>query len=282
MKRDPVWTGALCRVYAILLYAYPRDFRNRLGAEMRQALLERWRAVAANPQPAPLIRFFFATARDWLLSSTKERIANMTLTIWQRRAARGLGVAVFTVLAFLLITTRVMQAYVISASSMEGSLWIGDHILVNKLAHGGEVERDNLVVFRYPDDPRQTFVKRVIGVPGDHIRLVDKQVIRNGRRLVEPYVQHSKPSADAYRDNFPAAAPPPVETSARGLDMLSHDVTGGELTVPEGSLFVLGDNRDNSLDSRYWGFVPIGDVVGRPLLVYWHMLRSAPPAEVAP
>jgi signal peptidase I len=82
----------------------------------------------------------------------------MAMTIWQRRTARGLSAAALTVLAFLLITSKVMQAYVISASSMEGSLWIGDHILVNKLAHGGEIERDDLVVFRYPDDERQTFV----------------------------------------------------------------------------------------------------------------------------
>ncbi len=137
MKRDSLWAGALCRVYAILLYAYPREFRNRFGAEMRQVFRDRCGVAAANP--ATLIPFFLATARDWFLSSTKERIANMTMTIWQRRAARCLGVAVLTVLAFLLITTKVMQAYVISASSMEGSLWRGDHILVNKLAHGGEV-----------------------------------------------------------------------------------------------------------------------------------------------
>jgi signal peptidase I len=204
------------------------------------------------------------------------------MTIWQRRTARGLSAAALTVLAFLLITSKVMQAYVISASSMEGSLWVGDHILVNKLAHGGEIERDDLLVFRYPDDERQTFVKRVIGLPGDHIRLIDKQVIRNGRRLVEPYAQHLTGSTDAYRDNFPAAPPTPVVTSRRGLDMLAHDVAGGEVTVPAGSLFVLGDNRENSLDSRYWGFVPIQNVVGRPLLVYWHRLHSGRPEEVAP
>lgn len=260
------------KIYAILLYAYPREFRSRFGAEMQQIFRDRCEAALTHPRPAPLLRFVCATLRDWLLSSIKERLANMAtvmLNTWQRRTARGLAVAILVVLAYFLVTTEVMQAFLISAPSMEGSLWVGDRILVNKLVKGNEFGRDDLVVFHYPDNERQTFVKRVIGLPGDHIRLVDKQVIRNGRPLVEPYVEHSSPSTDAYRDNFPAVPPLPSLTSRRGLDMLAHDVAGGEVTVPEGSLFVLGDNRDNSLDSRYWGFVPLRDVVGKPVLVYW-------------
>jgi signal peptidase I len=149
------------------------------------------------------------------------------------------------------------------------------------------------VTFRYPTDESKIFVKRVIGLPGDHIRLAGKQVIRNGRRLSEPYVQHNASRADAFRDNFPAD--PPTLIPARGLDMLAHHVSGGEVIVPAGSLFVLGDNRDDSADSRYWGFVPRENVVGRPLLVYlsyagtrirWnrtlHFLGSAPPTELQP
>ena len=259
----------LSRLYALLLYAYPKEFRERFGAEMRQTFRDRWRAVRGTPRPAPLARFFFAIVKDWMLTSSKERIASMKTIPSHRlwRATRGLGVAAVTVLLFLLATTIVLQAYVISTPSMEGSLQRGDHILVDKLVRGSEIRRDDLVTFRYPVDPSQTFVKRVIGLPGDHIRLIDKQVIRNGRRLVEPYVRHGMPSTDPYRGNFPNAAS--SVTMPRALDMLTHHVESGEVIVPAGSLFVLGDNRDMSLDSRYWGFVPMENVIGRPMLVYW-------------
>jgi signal peptidase I len=248
----------LYKAYAALLYAYPRDFRERFGAEMHQTFRDRWLA-AKRGGPGSMARFFAATAADWLLSSVKERVANMAMI-------RGLGVAALVVIAYFVITAEVMQAFVISAPSMESSLRVGEHILVNKLAHGGEVHRGDLLSFRYPEDAKQIYVKRVIGLPGDRIRLTDKQVFRNGERLFEPYAQHSMPSIDPYRDNFPAATPSAV--TPRGQDMLAHDVSGGEVTVPPGAFFVLGDNRDVSFDSRYWGFVPIANVVGRPFLVF--------------
>jgi signal peptidase I len=105
-----------------------------------------------------------------------------------------------------------------------------------------------------------TLVKRVIGLPGDRIRLMDKQLIRNGQTLEEPYVRHISPAIDDYRDNFPTSA---------ALEKFARHVEGGEVVVPPASLFVLGDNRDNSLDSRYWGFVPSSYVVGKPLVIYW-------------
>jgi signal peptidase I len=253
------------KAYAALLHAYPRDFRARFGAEMRQTFRDRWLALPGGPGSA--VRFIAAAAADWALSVVKERVASMAMILskWQRRTARGLGVAALAVVAYFFVTARVMQAFVISAPSMESGLHVGDRILVNKLAHGGEVHRGDLITFRYPEDMRQTFVKRVIGLPGDRIRLVDKQVIRNGERLVERYAQHSMPSIDPYRDNFPASTP--SVATPRGLDMLAHDVSGGEVTVPAGAFFVLGDNRDNSLDSRYWGFVPAENIVGRAWLV---------------
>jgi len=275
------------------LYAYPREFRARFGKEMSQAFRERWRAAGSTSR----LRFLLATAKDLILSSTNERMADMKSTIRSGRlwtAARGLGVAALTILVGMLAATPFLQAFVIPTSSMAGSIEQGDHILVNKMVHADQLKRDDLVTFRYPEDREQTFIKRVIGLPGDHIRLIDKQVIRNGRRLVEPYVQHQK-STDLYRDNFPAG--PTAHVPQSGLDMLAHNVVDGEVIVPAGFLFVLGDNRDISLDSRYWGFVPRADVVGRPLLVYWsydsqrsetrwnrtlHMLASAPPEEVAP
>ncbi len=254
----------LYKAYAALLYAYPHDFRARFGTEMQQTFRDRWLA-AARGGPGSVARFFAATASDWLLSSVKERVASMAML-------RGLAVAALAVIAYFFVTARVMQAFVISAPSMESSLRVGEHILVNKLAHGGEVHRGDLLTFRYPEDVRQIYVKRVIGLPGDRIRLIDKQVIRNGQRLVEPYAQHSMPSNDPYRDNFPEPAPSAV--TPRGQDMLAHDVSGGEVTVPAGAFFVLGDNRDVSFDSRYWGFVPVENVVGRPwLALSLHLLN---------
>jgi signal peptidase I len=305
-------------IYALLLYAYPQEFRKRFGREMRQVFRDRWRAVSAAPGLTQHLHFFFEVARDWLGSSMKERLAVMKNMfpgdrLW--RTARGLGVALVTVLVCLLISSAFLQAYVIPTQSMAGSLQPGDHILVNKIGQGGQIGRGDLVTFRYPEDRRMIFVKRVIGLPGDHLRLIDKQVIRNGRRLVEPYLEHVEPylepaqhslqSADAYRDNFPAG--PAANVTPRGRDMLDHNAVSGEIVVPAESFFVLGDNRDNSLDSRYWGFVARQDVIGKPMLVFWsynagqderigglprhffaqtrwsrtlHLLSAAPPREV--
>jgi len=267
MKPGSGWTAALCQVYDMLLYAYPREFRRRFGEEMRQVFRDRCRAAMTNAGAAAGTLFFLALAKDWILSSSRERITSMKMK------ARGAGVAALTVLVGLLASTTFLQAFVISGASMEGSLQVGDHILVDKQVDLRAIGRGDLVAFRYPEDPRMTLVKRVIGLPGDRIRLIDKQVIRNGRRLVEPYASHGMAKADAYRDNFPAA--PPTQATERGLDMLAHHLAGGEVTVPAGSLFVLGDNRDKSIDSRHWGFVPRENVVGRPLLVYWSYAAPA-------
>jgi signal peptidase I len=110
-------------------------------------------------------------------------------------------------------------------------------------------------------------VKRVIGIPGDRIHLENQQVIRNGQRLIEPYTRHIARWPDRYRDNFPQAASPGLP--ARALDMLKFHQRNGEIVVPEGSLFAMGDNREDSADSRYWGFVPRESVIGKPLVVYW-------------
>jgi signal peptidase I len=184
-----------------------------------------------------------------------------------------------TILTYLLATTTLVQAYVIPSGSMEGTLLIGDHVLVDRTAYADpgalgrrilpyrDVQRGDIIVFTYPEDVRQTYVKRVIGVPGDRIHLERGQVIRNGRRLVEPYTRHIATYPDNYRDNFPQAA---IGTAfPRGRDMLEHHVVNGELVVPPGMLFALGDNRENSEDSRYWGFVPRSYVLGKPLTVYW-------------
>jgi signal peptidase I len=184
-----------------------------------------------------------------------------------------------TILLLFFGTNTLVQAYVIPTGSMEGNLLIGDHLLVDKVAYADpgafgkellpyrEVRRGDIIVFRYPLDPRIPYVKRVIGLPGDRIHLENQQVIRNGRRLTEPYTQHIGAWPDRYRDNFPQAPPAGLPPQAR--DMLESHERNGEIVVPEGMFFALGDNRENSSDSRYWGFVPRENLIGKPLVVYW-------------
>ncbi len=184
-----------------------------------------------------------------------------------------------TIILLLFGTTTLVQAFVIPTGSMEDTLLIGDHLLVDKLSYapGGAVsahvlpyrepKHGDIIVFRYPVDIRQTFVKRVIGVPGDRIRLVNKQVYRNGEKIYEPYTFYKTDFMDPYRDNFPAM--PGGQVLSRGMDMLDHNVVNGEVVVPPDCYFAMGDNRDLSLDSRYWGFVPRENIIGKPLIIYW-------------
>jgi len=184
-----------------------------------------------------------------------------------------------TILLLLFLTTTLVQAYVIPTGSMEDTLLIGDHLLVDKLAFAPygpvskyllpytDVKRGDIIVFRYPVEINQTFVKRCIGVPGDRIRVINKQVYLNGVRLDEPYTYHKSDYIDSYRDNFPGE--PNVSVDHRATDMLLNHVINGEVVVPPNSYFAMGDNRDSSLDSRYWGFVPRENIIGKPLVIYW-------------
>jgi signal peptidase I len=184
-----------------------------------------------------------------------------------------------TIILLLFGTTNLVQAFVIPTGSMEDSLLIGDHLLVDKLAYapsGGaskyilpyrEPKRGDVIVFRYPVDINQTFVKRCIGIPGDRIRLVNKQLVLNGHTVKEPYVYHKSELIDSYRDNFPSE--PNTFMADPAHDMLASHVVNGEVIVPPGYYFAMGDNRDSSLDSRYWGFVPRGNIIGKPVLIYW-------------
>jgi signal peptidase I len=195
-------------------------------------------------------------------------------------APRGF-IAEWTVTIILLLfgTTSLLQAFVIPTGSMEDTLLIGDHLLVDKLAYAPpgavsryllpytDVKRGDIIVFRYPVDITQTFVKRCIGVPGDRIHLVDKKLWLNGRPVDEPYVYHKTEYIDQYRDNFPRE--PNVTLVDSAHDMLANHVEDGDAVVPPGYYFAMGDNRDSSLDSRYWGFVPRGNIIGKPLVIYW-------------
>ena len=201
------------------------------------------------------------------------------------RLAHGTGVSgslqslLGTVVIAVFVITFVVQAFQIPSPSMENTLLVGDYLLVNKLCYGQgsvgdyfmpyrRVRRGDIVVFHYPVNPSQHFVKRVIGVPGDRVRLVNKQVFVNEVPLKEPYAHFSRPANDSFRDSFPRLDVSPGETPEWWLQ-LRKLVEAGQLIVPEGHYFVMGDNRDDSYDSRYWGFVPQSNIIGRPLLIYW-------------
>ena len=183
------------------------------------------------------------------------------------------------ILILLFGTTTLVQAFIVPTPSMDTTVRVGDHLLVDKLSYSPsdgfskhllpytEPRRGDIIVFRWPIDISQNYVKRCMGVPGDHIKLVDKEVYLNGHKLVEPYTQHIFPRMEPYRDNFPAEAYGPVYDRAR--KMLAENVVNGELVVPEGNYFAMGDNRDNSSDSRYWGLVPRENIIGKPLVIFW-------------
>ncbi len=189
-----------------------------------------------------------------------------------------------TVILALFGTSFVVQAFKIPSASMEGTLLIGDHLLVNKFIFGGsgawyerflpyrQLERGDIIVFKYPYADHQHFVKRVIGLPGDRIKMVDQDVYVNGEPLREPYVVHdSSAPYDPLNFNFPPIRSQMI-TSAMQTEW-AHEirkyVRGDEIVVPPGKYFAMGDNRDRSLDSRYWGFVDRGAIMGRPFLIYW-------------
>jgi signal peptidase I len=194
-----------------------------------------------------------------------------------------------TIILLLFATTTLVQAFVIPSASMEDTLLVGDHVLVDKLVYapdGGasrfvlpyrEVRRGDIIVFRYPMNVKEDYVKRAIGIPGDRIRLVNKQLILNGHQVYEPYVKHVWANTLFYRDNFPNA-PPEMGVMAPALEMLQKNVVDGDLVVPPGCIFAMGDNRDDSADSRYWGFVPRGNIEGTPLIIYWSF--EAPTADL--
>jgi signal peptidase I len=149
---------------------------------------------------------------------------------------------------------------------MENTLLIGDHILAQRFPRPKPMPGD-MIVFIYPIDRHQTFIKRVIGVPGDRIRISKKVVYRNGVELSEPYAIHKNDYPDSYQDKFPSEPEADAVVDA-AREMLKNNVVNGEVVVPKGKYFVLGDNRDNSFDSRYWGFISSSDVIGKPLLIY--------------
>ena len=188
-----------------------------------------------------------------------------------------------TVILALFGTSFVVQAFKIPSQSMEPTLLVGDHLLVNKFIFGGRdvwyekilpyrsIRRGDIIVFKFPFDDHPHYVKRVIGIPGDHIRIVDQHLYRNGELVNEPYKVHDPASPDWFGDNFPPSTSSFLRRNLRpewADDILNH-VQEGDLVVPPNKYFVMGDNRDHSWDSRFWGFVDREAVMGRPILIYW-------------
>jgi len=176
---------------------------------------------------------------------------------------------VIAVILALFIRTFVVQAFKIPTGSMEENLLIGDHLLVNKFVFGpsatslertllpmGTIKRDDVIVFKYPEEPDCDLIKRVIGLPGETVELKAKKVYINGTPLDEPYVHFLQP---------PTTGVPELN------EVASFDVREryGPVTVPPNQYFVMGDNRDNSQDSRYWGFLPRELVKGKAVIIYW-------------
>jgi len=187
------------------------------------------------------------------------------------------------VLAIFIITFCV-QPFRIPSGSMEPSLLIGDFLLVNKqgsapgpscwLLPAQHIHRGEIVVFHYPINPAMHLVKRVIGVPGDRIKLRDGHVFINDRPLSEPYAMYLPSAPDNYRDNFPRLQSADPDVDSRWWIRMHKLIENGDLIVPADSYFVLGDNRNDSEDSRYWGFVPRDAIVGEPFLIYFSLQQQ--------
>lgn len=185
----------------------------------------------------------------------------------------------------LFIITFIVQAFEIPSSSMENTLLIGDHVFVNRevfapptswvgpLLPYRAIRENDIFVFLSPIEPGLYVVKRVMGVPGDRIHLQNGVVYRNGVKLDEPYVIHQPSDGDmgnSYRDNFPSVPPSDMNNVAPEWQLTMRQyIQGDDIVVPPDSYFAMGDNRDVSYDSRYWGFVPRANVIGRPMFIYW-------------
>jgi len=189
------------------------------------------------------------------------------------------------VVAALFLNAFVLQPYLIPSESMERTLLVGDFLLVNKqvfapsdrftrwLLPYQDVARGDIVIFHHPQHPY--LVKRVVGLPGDRLRIEDGRVTVNGLTLEEPYAAFEPAVPNPFRDDFPARVYTDPEVDPvwwKQMQSLTHN---GELVVPDGEYFVLGDNRNHSTDSRYWGFVARQEIVAQPLVIYFSLTRSS-------
>jgi signal peptidase I len=193
----------------------------------------------------------------------------------------------------LFVLTFIVQPFRIPSESMERTLLVGDFLLVNKMAESPEgrwwfwalpyraARRGDVIVFHFPAQPSEHLVKRVVAIPGDRLRLIDGTLYVNGKAQLEPYAIYRGGYPDSFRDQFPDGAYTDPGVDARWWLRARRSVKNGELVVPKDSYFVLGDNRNNSRDSRYWGFVPRENIVGRPFVIYFS-IRGISPTDPSP
>jgi len=220
--------------------------------------------AAIHVSSAQTVSFIAAAVVEVALSFF---LAQAAIELWHdpanRRPLPWVAVAVVSVLFWM-----VFEPFAVNGGSMQNTILLGDQVLVETASWrlGRAPDLGQIVVVQYPLDHKQRFIKRVVAGPGDRIHIRDKRLYRNGEAVEEPFVIHTSPTTDAFRDNFPA--PSTIQLAAAAEDMLQYHVHDGDVLLPDGKYFVLGDNRDDSLDSRHWGFITAKDVVGSPLLVY--------------
>jgi len=191
-----------------------------------------------------------------------------------------------TVIVALFVLTFVAQPMVIPSESMEHTLLVGDFLLMNRsaLAPGGiwkrilpyaPVERGQIVTFHAPMNAREYLVKRVIGMPGDRLRIDNGKVTINGQTLDEPYATFEPSEENTFLDHFPTQKYTDPRVEPDWWKRLQQDTRDGELVIPAGDYFMMGDNRNHSLDSRYWGFVKRSQIIARPLVIYFSVTRPS-------
>ena len=235
-----------------------------------------WAAIAAAVVlMAPVISALFRATygreglSDLFIANAIGVCVLLLAVVFLSRAARALwpGPWFSPWLVFLALALAGFFCYrplVNPTGSMEDTILVGDQMLVNTVAR--HVQRGDLVVFEYPVDRKNIFVKRVVAMPGDRVHLDHKKLYVNGAAVDEPYARNKTTIVDYFRDNFPRA--PNVRIYAPAEQMLKDNFREGDIVVPAGKYFVLGDNRDYSLDSRYWGFVSQSEIIGKPALIY--------------
>ncbi len=220
--------------------------------------------------------------QDQLNDETQEKKAEKT----RETLAESISGFASVFVVGLFIITFVIQHFEIPSRSMQDTLLIGDHVFVDRLTPTGtkgflsrllpyrDIRRGDTAVFLSPADPGTYLVKRIIAVPGDRIHLQAGELYLNGVRQIEPYAVHKDSLPDKYRDEFPSVSPYAAYTAPGWPAVLALSLRDGEVVIPPDRYFAMGDNRDNSYDSRYWGFVPKENIVGRPLFIAWSLNQS--------
>jgi signal peptidase I len=250
-------------------------------------------AADLDPVPAPRTAAEYPVSVDTLAYPSLESQPEISPIASQNQyQTHGLLPALqslfYIIVIAIFIITFTLQPFRIPSGSMEPTLLVGDFLLVDKhslgfdepngILPGAAIHRGEIIIFHYPIDPAMHLIKRVVGLPGDHLRLHDGHVFINGQPLTETYAVYRPSSPDNFRDNFPR-----LQSTAPDIDpawwiKMHQLIDHGELIIPSSNYFVLGDNRNGSEDSRYWGFVPRSAIVGKPVVIYF----SLPPDQTAP